>query len=98
MFRPHATFKDVNSRFVFEFERFLYNKNLQTNTVAKHMKHLRLFVNSSIDNGYLSPEDYAFKRYRIKTKEFKHAFLTSEEVNKLEQMNLLNRQISLQHT
>lgn len=98
MFRPHATFKDVNSRFVFEFERFLYNKNLQTNTVAKHMKHLRLFVNSSIDNGYLSPEDYAFKRYRIKTKEFKHAFLTSEEVNKLEQMNLINRQISLQHT
>ena len=98
MFRPHATFKDVNSRFVFEFERFLYNKNLQMNTVAKHMKHLRLFVNSSIDNGYLNAEDYAFKRYRIKTKEFKHAFLTSEEVNKLEQMNLINRQISLQHT
>ena len=98
MFRPHATFKDVNSRFVFEFERFLYNKNLQMNTVAKHMKHLRLFVNSSIDNGYLNPEDYAFKRYRIKTKEFKHAFLTSEEVNKLEQMQLVNRHISLQHT
>ena len=68
------------------------------NTVAKHMKQLRLFVNSSIDNGYLSPEDYAFKRYRIQTKEFKHAFLTSEEVNKLEQMNLINRQLSLQHT
>lgn len=98
MFRPHATFKDVNSRFVFEFERFLYNKNLQMNTVAKHMKHLRLFVNSSIDNGYLNAEDYAFKRYRIKTKEFKHAFLTREEVNKLEQMNLINRHISLQHT
>lgn len=98
MFRPHATFKDVNSRFVFEFERFLYNKNLQMNTVAKHMKHLRLFVNSSIDNGYLNAEDYAFKRYRIKTKEFKHAFLTNEEVNKLEQINLINRQISLQHT
>ena len=98
MFRPHATFKDVNSRFVFEFERFLYNKNLQMNTVAKHMKHLRLFVNSSIDNGYLNAEDYAFKRYRVKTKEFKHAFLTSEEVNKLEQINLINLHISLQHT
>ena len=97
-FRPRTTFRDVDTRFVFEFERYLYNRNLQTNTVAKHMKHLRLFVNSAIDNGYLDQENYAFRRYRIKTKEFKHVFLTSEEINKLEQMVFTGRNISLQHT
>lgn len=97
-FRPRTTFRDVNCRFVVEFERFLYSRNLQMNTVAKHMKHLRLFVNSAIDNGYLNQEDYAFKRYRIKMKKFKHVFLTSEEISKLEQMVLTGRNLSLQHT
>lgn len=96
-FCPTLTFEDVNSKFIFDFEHYLVESGLHVNTVAKHMKHLKAFVNSAIDRGYLSMEDYAFRRYRIKTKEFKHAFLLPEEVQRLEELSLEGRHSSLEH-
>lgn len=86
------TFKDLTPSFIYEFERFLYSYGLQTNTVAKHMMHLKAFVNSAIDKGYISNEDYPFRRYHIKTKENKHTFLLPEEIKRLEDLprELLN--------
>ena len=86
------TFKDLTPAFIYEFERFLYSYGLQTNTVAKHMMHLKAFVNSAIDKGYISNEDYPFRRYHIKTKENKHTFLLPEEIKRLEDLprELLN--------
>lgn len=97
-YRPGLIFKEVNSRFVYDFERYLYDSGLQMNTVAKHMKHLKAFVNSAIDRGYLSAEEYAFRRYRIKTKEFKHTFLTPDEMKQLEELTLVGKHRSLRHT
>lgn len=97
-FRPRVAFKDINARFVHDFESYLFESGLQINTVGKHMKHLKSFVNSAIDRGYLTTEEYAFKRYRIKTKEFKHSFLLPEEMCKLEELTLTGRHLSLEHT
>ena len=66
-FKSHIDFKELTPQTVFEFERFLFGSSLQTNTVAKHMKHLKTFVNLAIDKGYLTLIDYPFRRYRIKT-------------------------------
>ena len=97
-FRPGLTFKEVNSRFVFDFEHYLVNKGLQTNTVAKHMKHLKAFVNQAIDQGELRADEYPFHRYRVKTKEYKHSFLLPEEVEKLEELSIPDRHITLRHS
>lgn len=83
-FKQRINFKDLTSKFIFEFESFLYQQGCHTNTVAKHMKHLKLLVNSAINKGYIEPGNYAFRRYRIKTEEGKHAFLRPEELEKLE--------------
>ena len=48
-FKDNINFKELTSEFVFDFERFLFGSNLQTNTVAKHMKHFKTFVNLAID-------------------------------------------------
>ena len=97
-FRPGLTFKGVNSRFVFDFEHYLYNSGLQTNTVAKHMKHLKAFVNLAIDRGDLRADEHAFRRYRVKTKEYKHSFLLPEEVEKLECLSIPDKHPDLKHT
>lgn len=97
-FNPHVDFKDIHSRFVFDFESFLHQKGYQTNTIAKHMKHLRAFVNSAINKNYITPTNYAFSRYRIKTCTGKHAFLFPEELTKLEKLSLTNENTYLQHT
>ena len=38
-FKPGLEHKDITSKFVFEFEKYLYDNKMKTNTVAKHMKH-----------------------------------------------------------
>lgn len=97
-FNIHVDFKDIDSRFVFEFESFLHNKGYQTNTIAKHMKHLRSFVNSAINKNYIMPTNYAFNRYRIKTCSGKHSFLFPEELIQLENLTLTGQDSHLQHT
>lgn len=96
-FKPRLDFNEVNSQLVYKFENFLYHNGCCTNTVAKHMKHLKAFVNSAINKGYMKTDEYAFKRYKIKTKESKHTYLILEEILKLEILDLSGN-ISLKHS
>lgn len=97
-FRSHLEFKDLSPRMVYDFEKFLFDNKLKINTVAKHMKHLKAFVNSAINKAYLTLNDYPFRRYRIKTSATKHTFLVPEELDKLEQLELSERHAHLSHT
>lgn len=97
-FRNHIDFKEITPRLVYDFEKFLYENKFKTNTVAKHMKHLKAFVNSAINKSYLDLNDYPFRRYRIKMSEGKHTFLLPEELEKLESLELTGRNISLSHS
>ena len=54
-FKPTIEFEDLTYNFVTDFEKFLYESGYQTNTVAKHMKHLKSFVNAAINKGYIDP-------------------------------------------
>lgn len=97
-FKNKICFNEITPRFIYEFETFLHHRNYQTNTIAKHMKHLKSFVNSAIDKGYMDANDYAFKRYRIKGCEGKHAYLIPDEILKLENLELQGKKESLTHS
>ena len=97
-FKSHIDFKELTPEFIFDFERFLFCCDLQTNTVAKHMKHFKTFVNLAIDKGYLSLNDYPFRRYRIKTLKPKHTFLLPDELEKLETLELTGKKIAYKHS
>lgn len=97
-FKKHIEFNELTSRLIYDFEKFLFSKRLKTNTVAKHMKHLKAFVNSAIDKGYLEFNDYPFRRYHIKTTEAKHTFLLPEELEKLEKLELSGRHKRWEHS
>ena len=97
-FKNHIDFKALTPEFIFDFEKFLFCCDLQTNTVAKHMKHFKTFVNLAIDKGYLSLNDYPFRRYRIKTLKPKHTFLLPDELEKLETLELTGKKIAYKHS
>lgn len=97
-FRQQIGFEDVTPRFIYEFEHYLVQYGYQTNTVAKHMKHLKSFVNSATDKGYLNSNEYAFQRYRIKMANGKHSFLQPEELLILENLRFSERYAYLSHT
>ena len=97
-FKNPIEFKELTPEFIFNFERFLFSSNLQTNTVAKHMKHFKTFVNLAIDKGDLNLIDYPFRRYRIKTSKAKHTFLLPDELEKLESLELTGKRIAYKHS
>ena len=97
-FKNHIDFKELTPEFIFDFEKFLFCCDLQTNTVAKHMKHFKTFVNLAIDKGYLSLNDYPFRRYRIKTLKPNHTFLLPDELEKLETLELTGKKIAYKHS
>lgn len=97
-FRQGTNFKDVDAEYIHGFEQFLHKHGFQTNTIAKHMKHLKCFVNAAIDRNYIDANNYAFKRYRIKTKEGRHSFLHLEDLKKLEDLQLQDKEKKLSHS
>jgi len=97
-FKETIRFCEMTSRLIYEFEQFLFENGYNPNTIAKHMKHLRAFVNSAIDKGHIPIQNDPFRRYRIRTNEGKHAFLSPEELHSLENLELTGKNISLLHT
>lgn len=83
-FRPNIEFKDLTFSFVREFEQYLGGEH--TNTRAKHLKNLRTLINAAINEGYIRADEYPFRKFRIKTVEAKHEFLSPEELALVESL------------
>lgn len=83
-FRKNIEFKDLTFTFVREFEQHLSGEH--TNTTAKHLKNLRTMINAAINEGYMKADDYPFRKFRIKTVEPKHEFLSPDELNQIEEL------------
>lgn len=97
-FRPTLDFQDLTYNFLIEFENYMTRRNYETNTIAKHMKHLRTIINEAIRQGYIPHDAYPFLNYRIKTVKGKHVFLLPSEIKLLEKLTLPERYRHLQHT
>lgn len=97
-FKKNVTFSDLTFEFVSSFEYFLQSKGYHTNTIAKHMKHLKQHINVAINKEYMDIQKYAFRKYKIKTVENGHTHLAPEELEKMETLQLTGRYIKYQKT
>ena len=83
-----VTIERLTPSFVSKFETWLVSRGYHTNTVGKHLAHLRIYVNAAIVQGLMREEDNPFHRRRIGHKPFQHTHLTPLEVEKLERAPL----------
>lgn len=97
-FKRDVSFSDLTFEFISSFEHFLQSKRYHTNTIAKHMKHLKRHINVAINKDYMEIQKYAFRKYKIKTVENKHTHLAPEELEKLEKLSLTGRYAKYQKT
>ena len=97
-FKKNVTFSDLTFEFVSSFEYILQSKGYHTNTIAKHMKHLKRHINVAINKEYMDIQKYAFRKYKIKTVENGHTHLAPEELEKMETLQLTGRYIKYQKT
>lgn len=95
-FKKNVTFSDLTFEFVSSFEYFLQSKGYHTNTIAKHMKHLKRHINVAINKEYMDIQKYAFRKYKIKSVEGRHTHLSPEELHKLEEVQLTEKFAKLQ--
>lgn len=95
-FKKNITSSDLTFELISSFEYFLQLKGYHTNTIAKHMKHLKRHVNIAINKEYIEIQKYAFRKYKIKTIENKHTHLVPEELERLENLILSGRYVKLQ--
>ena len=83
-YQSEVSFEDLTFNFLCDFERFLLEHKYHRNTIAKHMKHLKRYVNLAINKDLFELQKYPFRKYKIKYMESKRGHLTPEELEKLE--------------
>lgn len=86
-YKREIEFSDLNFEFISSFESFMKRKGYKINTIAKHMKHLKRYINVAIDKEYMDIQKYAFRKYKIKTIDGNHTYLTPVELKCLEQLS-----------
>ena len=91
------TIGELTPYFVSKFESWMCTKGYHTNTIAKHLSHLRIYVNAAIQRGLMSEEDNPFHKRRISHRPFTHTHLTPFELEKLERLAVLPKQQHLRH-
>lgn len=89
-FRPGIDFKDLTYSFVRDFESWLRKNGKSTNTTSKHLRQLRTLVNEAINEGYIKPDAYPFRKFKIKKEKTEHKHLTPDELSILENLSTRN--------
>ena len=97
-FSHNMTFDELSYESVASFEHFLLQKGYHINTVAKHLKQLKRYINVAIYKGYIDSRNYPFRNFKIKSVESKHIHLSIEELAKLEALVLDKRHCHYRHT
>ena len=92
------TIEELTPYFVSKFESWMRTKGYHTNTIAKHLTHLRIYVNAAILRGLMSEEENPFHKRRISHRPFSHTHLTPFELEKLERLILPPKALYLQKT
>ena len=97
-FKKEISFTDLTFEFVSSFDNYMQSRGYHLNTIAKHMKHLKRYVNVAINKEYMDVQKYAFRKYKIKSVEGNHTHLSPEELHKFEDLQLTGRFMKLQKT
>ena len=87
-YKEDVSFDELTFNFLCDFEYYLLKHQYHRNTIAKHMKHLKRYVNLAINKDLFDLQRYPFRKYKIKYMESKRGHLTPEELEKLETINV----------
>lgn len=80
-------FADINSSFVTDFMDHLRKKNLAHNTVHKHHKNLKIYIEDAIKKEFIK-QNNPCKDIKIQYKQTPREALTIEEIQQIEKLDL----------
>jgi site-specific recombinase XerD len=84
-YRKTIYFRDLTYKFISNFDGYLRKSDLSINTIAKHHKDLKKYINLAIKKDYLDANRNPYKKFEVKKAEpKKRVFLTMAEIERLE--------------
>lgn len=87
-YKKKVHFEDLTYSFVIGFNRFLHHRGLKLNTIDKHHRVLKAYINSSIKYGYFESDKNPYKLFKSKKEEPDRVYLTEDELKKIEQLEI----------
>jgi integrase len=98
-FRKVIYFEDITYELLNDFDAFLRKikitykdappKNLMQNTIWKYFKNMKTYVNLAINKDLMSVQQYPFRKFTVKQGNSGKTFLTPNEIELLENVELL---------
>lgn len=83
------SFDDITVEFLKQYEHYLETKlHNNTNTIHSNLKVIRRIINAAVQDDTFPFDKNPFLRYKLKWENTEKAFLTEEELKKVEDMNL----------
>jgi len=83
------SFDDITVEFLKQYEEYLQTKlHNKTNTIHSNLKVIRRIINAAVQDDTFPFEKNPFLRYKLKWENTEKAFLTEEELKKVEDMKL----------
>lgn len=97
-FKKDVLFDGVTFEYLTDFERFLLAKGLNPHTVTTRMGIVRRYVNLAIDKDFFDLNKYPFRKYKLKAIKSNRAYLSPEELEKIEGLKITAENEHLQLT
>lgn len=85
-------YDQITGQFLSNFIEYFKNKNYSQNTVSRHIKHLRMFMRSSREEGLHNNMEIDHQRFRVSQQEVEQIFLNEKELSSLLSLDLSNKQ------
>lgn len=105
-FKKVIYFDDITFEFLHDFNLYcqkqtiiyknLPSKKLSQATISKYFKNIKRFVNLAINKDLMDVQKYPFRKFKIKQSESKKIFLTPNEIELFESVELVNENLKYQ--
>lgn len=105
-FRKEIEFEDLTFEFLHDFNLYcnkqiikyknLPPKKLSQATISKYFKNIKRFVNLAINKDLMDLQKYPFRKFKIKQTESKKIFLSPNEIEQFENVELIEENAKYQ--
>lgn len=86
-------YEQINVEFLNDFLSFFNSKGYSQNTISRHIKHLRMLMRSSREEGLHDNIEIDSRRFIIKPVEVESIFLSEQELKKLYELDLKDKPV-----
>lgn len=89
-FKDQILFSELDFKFINDFDTFLHGLDLSINTIAKHHKNLKKYINLAINCNYLELNKHPYRRFKVKKEITERICLTEFELSQIEGLYIPN--------